>query len=174
MLRRALRHAFTALSALSLLLCAAVCVLWVRSYWVAERANFYGMSDWVGVMSSRGSLIVEHISQATIAEDANWFMLNRWHPSEVRRLDPRGLAPVAYEAARNPAEKSTVSLSYWLVSLLLLTPAVVKNHRTLRRMLRAYRQWRLPTPGLCAACGYDLRASPERCPECGTPAQNAV
>jgi hypothetical protein len=36
-------------------------------------------------------------------------------------------------------------------------------------MTRQVRRLRRPKKGLCAGCGYDLRASTDRCPECGRP-----
>lgn len=43
----------------------------------------------------------------------------------------------------------------------LLTYGAVSAWRAMKRRRRQRR-------GLCAECGYDLRASPNRCPECGT------
>ncbi len=40
-MRRLARHAFTILSAISLLLCVAVCVLWIGSYWWTATINRY-------------------------------------------------------------------------------------------------------------------------------------
>ncbi|HEV2296466.1 MAG TPA: hypothetical protein VGR35_21660 [Tepidisphaeraceae bacterium] len=41
---------------------------------------------------------------------------------------------------------------------------VVRAGLFLVQRLRAQRR---PCTGRCARCGYDLRATPERCPECG-------
>ena len=71
------------------------------------------------------------------------------------------LNPVPY-LSRN-STFHTVMLPHWFVLLLLLAftwPAA-------RRLVRQRIQSRRLHHGLCGHCGYDCRATPNRCPECG-------
>ena len=75
--------------------------------------------------------------------------------TSVPRQWPNG----GYGSERVPAR--CLFLPYWL---LVVTFAIAPAGYVLdlnRRRLRARR-------GLCSKCGYDLRESQERCPECGT------
>ena len=81
----------------------------------------------------------------------------RWMISEGGRgVLPRGLAFTSVPVR-------DVAVPHWLPALLSsLAPARWLVRRLLRR--------RPGRAGLCPSCGYDLRATPERCPECGVTA----
>ena len=53
-----------------------------------------------------------------------------------------------------------IGISHWLVALPLLAAPVLWLKRFVARR-------RVRKAGLCPGCGYDLRATPQRCPECG-------
>ena len=63
---------------------------------------------------------------------------------------------------RAPADSPYVTIPYWLpLSTLVLITAVMGT--------LWYRSMRRRQAGHCRSCGYDLRASKDQCPECGTP-----
>ena len=58
-----------------------------------------------------------------------------------------------------------IAVPHWILAALLSILPIGFGFRL--RRVRLARQ-RLSS-GQCIACGYDVRASPHRCPECGTP-----
>jgi hypothetical protein len=166
------RRLFNLAAAVSLVMMLAITVLWMRSYvWQA-----YVTSDW----GPRGETrLFAHINRGT-----GFFGFHRHGPQKV-------LLPFYWSLSEIPTTFSpsgegfgtvhfsrfgfrlwtgrdygrfyvNVFIPMWFASLALsILPAV--------RLSARLRQSSVDE-GLCQNCGYDLRATPERCPECGTPA----
>jgi hypothetical protein len=63
-----------------------------------------------------------------------------------------------------PADLFSVNAPGWL----LLIGLAILAWAFAERILAASRRSAARNSGFCAECGYDLRATPHRCPECGT------
>jgi hypothetical protein len=79
----------------------------------------------------------------------------RFQPSQQRAIVNLWHDRLGYTFSATP---------YWLVLSACLGLPGCWAARRYRQAVRARRV------GRCRRCGYDLRASPDRCPECGTPA----
>lgn len=188
---------FTYVSAVSLVLCAALLVLWVRSYCFWDHVGYTGAAtnkgQYAGGYISSGSGALELTvwvredpeAKEQAASGVEWSsggttekvsVHRSRHESYMKSIGAKGTLGfwlsarmVSPNAGRspNPGSKAPlplqptwiISVPYWFLVLLTgFLPA-----------LWFYRWWRRPPAGHCSVCGYDLRASKERCPECGTP-----
>jgi hypothetical protein len=78
-------------------------------------------------------------------------------------MDPLGGRSVNPGAPPRPAATQRV----WIVHLPDWAIALIGAVLPALYVRRLYRHHRSRQAGRCSGCGYDLRASPDRCPECG-------
>ena len=174
-------------SILPLVACAILVTMWVRSYWFAD-AFARPHSPWSGyVFSTRGVIGLALIQNPSpdwgnygYRQEPAYQWIATAPPNDpgvrahmvfagISLLVTRGgtATSVSTTGGASPAFVSATywprrcaSLPYWLLVLICASPP-------LARWLIARRRARSGT-FLCVRCGYDLRATPDRCPECGT------
>ena len=183
------RKLFTLAAGVSAILCVGVCVWWVRSY------THDSIAHWSRVAKDPASVVNGRIEQRYIRVESiygRWRLMwlrrsplwfnpathkpqpdvpARWRLAtldqraghELLRLPLREQVRVRWRDLSYPAYNeygTLIEAPFWLPVLLTLVLPITlgilraKAHRRNRR-------------GLCRACGYDLRATPDRCPECG-------
>jgi len=169
-MRRVARHVYRLVGALSLLLCLAACGLWARSVWRSDLLVAPIGEYNANVRSWDGLIYFDIYRQVALPGRSSE---RRWgHSSWPRANDEsawRWLGPrwwdrmgfghyVGFNTVGQRVDQFVFPL-YAVVLLTAVPPALV-----LVRHIRARRRSRA---GLCPRCGYDLRATPDRCPECG-------
>jgi len=180
--RRLLRILLNTATVVSLVLCVATVVLWVLSYRVEPKVEGMRAKRIWQVSVTGGRVGVYH--ERNVGPNAA-YREDEERPYGVRyapRTSPVEPPPVltaangrdvdlnwgAFRMAVHdgsgepwPSIVTLVMLPCWAVCATLLLPPAARalhwaaSHRQRRR-------------GRCPACGYDLRGTPDRCPECGT------
>src|SRR5688500_13168421 len=172
---------------MSTILFVMTAVLWVRSLWVADTLQHVSrivtadgsMRDLKirGVESNGGVLSVARMSvtgdawrgsAGWLAPPAGWAVISQPQPSfgfVVRRPPWFGLTRDRGTrlGPKTFVDRDSVSIPCWLLMIITgILPATL-----VRRAALHVRSRRRVARGLCRACGYDVRASTGRCPECG-------
>ena len=181
-MRRLARHLSAIASALSLALCIGVMLLWGRSYDVADTVAYWrrvpsGKSAWM-LSTYDGHVVVRRFgfvsgswgSGKWASDKAGWMFETRpldwpiWPQAGAR--EPGGKYEMGFGLLRQP-EQRAVAFPFWFACLVLLVLPIRRANRWARG-----RRW--ARAGRCSGCGYDLRASPDKCPECGTAGRSAA
>ena len=155
-MKRFSRWTFNAIAALSFLLCAATTAMWIRSYFVQPPNEFSDRwlfdSGYAAIYQGRLTVVYHDSSPAPV----RWFQILSFS-TPIISIDQWDNGGNGWD---NFWWYTSVDVRLWLLSAVFATAPIccliVNRHR------------HRPRSELCADCGYDIRATPERCPECGS------
>ena len=171
--RRRARTAFLAVCTLAFVVTLAG---WARSYCRSDELRYAVVSKPVGpgaveglsLAHGEGDVVIIYFQGSKAVLFTPGWRYVRLTNGPVRNMLPvymRGIG--GYGVGTDVPLPSlsryvAIALPYWLPALITGTPWVVLGWRHWRS-----RAARRIAAGWCPACGYDVRATPDRCPECG-------
>ncbi|HEY2589604.1 MAG TPA: hypothetical protein VGI81_27915 [Tepidisphaeraceae bacterium] len=178
------RRLYTLASAMSLALCGVILVAWLCSFLAFAPFGQSWTTSWAGNGDGRvargwfaaGGTIYLLVDERTISPPPT-VRPDHYHHTGIDPFPGVAPPPTALGFLRSRSRTSWrepwtgrrvttraewLGVPLWLPALLLAIPPAA-------RMVRRTRRHHRLTMGHCATCGYDLRASTDRCPECGTP-----
>ncbi len=192
-MKRSIRWIFFSLAALSLFLFLLMAASWARSYWYSDTVYWDAYAHYRSFESDRGDILLleqpvlrgihapqsllypkgwHHLSGSTTVppyKSRLWEVIGH---ADYHRFAKLGFAinhsvTIAYPPIGNDPSYGVyegfygVYFPHWFALIVLgILPAI--GGWTL------WRKHRRLLAGICHTCGYDLRASPDCCPECGT------
>lgn len=166
----------------SLLVSVVTCIFWVRSYSHMTSVVLRRLPQWPGerlwgLTSAGGGLHLSTMHYIYPAATRKRFMDVRLRGlrGDVFGVPDARFAGFTYQRERpfgyNPGQPQSWRIPFWFIASLTAAPFAFR----MVLVLAARRQrLRAEPPGICRHCGYDLRATPELCPECGAASEHAT
>lgn len=150
-MKRLRRRLLNLAAGVSFILCAVTMVLWVRSY--LPESVHWGFRSGKGIFVFHDSMFPDAMLDAALRVARN--------PSYVRGSWNLAGIEVIHGGYNRSAQ------SYWMIGVPLLYVMIPLGAMPAWWLASIRRDAQRRKANLCRTCGYDLRASPDRCPECG-------
>jgi hypothetical protein len=165
--RRLGRYILNLLTVLSLLLCLAVAAAWGSSYWRRYEVRYSDAAyEYLCYARSAHARVRLYLASGDGSLPGPLWLSFSSAPA-IATLRPLTSSLPGISWKRDVEQQTFGRVDSWVVEVHDAYPLALFASLPAWRIYHRWRRRRWSQPGRCRKCGYDLRATPDRCPECG-------